>query len=631
VGQGAREEVNVQPASSPGGENYGWRLKEGTRVTGLDPLDSQPVVDPVHEFDHSNSRQAIIGGYVYRGARIPELAGSYFFADYTGPIWSFRHECGRVTDLTARESELFSDDAPVALSSFGEDAAGDLYVISLSPGEVYRVEAKPEGDPSLRTTAARSRVGRKRGRFGSLRWVKPPGARAAAPKAAPEAGMDPVSRAVREIGLPEVEDARTPAEEARFLLQAAAEVEHALLVQYLYAAYSLDPAGDIAGWRDVIAQIAKEEMGHLLTVQNLLLAIGGTPYFDREDPAPGPEEAAIYPFPLRLQPLTLSSLAKYVTTESPLPDQLQAELRARAEPAFALSRQAIGIGINHVGVLYARLYWLFQPDETPQGPWKLPPGVFPARHLATKDFAAPRPDHQATPNEGWYGAESGPYNGTILVKTIASAMDGLTALDYIARQGEGWEATDNDDTHFERFLVIFEQLVARLEQGASSPTLPVPVNPFTGDSPDPDPAIEQNRITHPTTRLWADLFDLRYRMLVLELSLLMSLPRTDDKRARLINHAVRQQMMNATRQINDQLVRSPRASGAPGGVGSPVAGPPFRLSSAPLPSDPDGQRQMLKDCMAACAALYPQLEAENRQLVKRLRLADAELPPMLEP
>jgi hypothetical protein len=429
--------------------------------------------------------------------------------------------------------------------------------------------------------------------------------------------------------VPEIEDARTPVEEARFLLQAAAEVEHALLVQYLYAAYSLDPDADPSGWRDVIAQIAKEEMGHLLTVQNLLLAIRGVPHFDREDPTPDPDQAEIYPFPLRLQPLTLASLAKYVTTESPLPEQLPADLRARAEAAFALSGSATGIGINHVGVLYARLYWLFQPSETPEGPWTLPPGVFPNRHLAAADFDAASLDRQGAPTEGWYGAEGGPYNGTIFVKTIASASDALAAIAYIARQGEGWEPTDNDETHFERFLELFEQFLARLEQGGRWPTLPVPVNPFTGDAPDPNPAVEYNRITNPAARLWADLFDLRYRMLVLELWFLMSLPRTDDKRAQLIGHALRQQMMTAIRQITRRLVSLPRTA-EPGSPGAPVAGPPFRLSSMALPSDPAGQRQMLLDSIRECTVLYTQLESpENKALLKRLRTADEELAAML--
>src|SRR5262249_25939776 len=143
----------------------------------------------------------------------------------------------------------------------------------------------------------------RRGRFRSLQWSHPAGRRPA-PRGAvaeaavreapargapareapvreapvPEAAMDPLERAIREIGFPEVPGV-SAVEEARILLQAAAEVEHALLVQYLYSMYSLDVTDPIArGWMFAIRDIAKEEMGHLIAVQNLLLAIGGAVY-----------------------------------------------------------------------------------------------------------------------------------------------------------------------------------------------------------------------------------------------------------------------------------------------------------------------------------------------------------------
>jgi hypothetical protein len=106
-----------------------------------------------------------------------------------------------------------------------------------------------------------------------------------------------------------------------FLLHTAAGIEHALLVQYLYAAYSLADsgfagsqvpadAGTLTGkWRQAITGIAKEEMAHLLTVQNLLRFIGGPLNLDRED---FPFLAFLYPFPFVLEPLTKTSLAKYV-------------------------------------------------------------------------------------------------------------------------------------------------------------------------------------------------------------------------------------------------------------------------------------------------------------------------------
>jgi hypothetical protein len=100
----------------------------------------------------------------------------------------------------------------------------------------------------------------------------------------------------------------------------AAEIEHSLLVEYLYAAYSLNPnavppggaAGATNNWRREFVNIAMEEMGHLLSVQNVLRYVGGPLHFDREH---FPYRSQLYPFPFVLQRLTKKSLAKYVFAE----------------------------------------------------------------------------------------------------------------------------------------------------------------------------------------------------------------------------------------------------------------------------------------------------------------------------
>jgi glucose/arabinose dehydrogenase len=140
AGQAKFEEINFQPASSTGGENYGWRLKEGNLVTQLDPLDAQRLVDPIHEYSHDDGL-AIIGGYVYRGNGIPGLAGTYFFADHTGRAWSLRFDGTLVSEFTERTAELFPADGPQGISSFGEDAAGELYITDVFDGTVHRVTA----------------------------------------------------------------------------------------------------------------------------------------------------------------------------------------------------------------------------------------------------------------------------------------------------------------------------------------------------------------------------------------------------------------------------------------------------------------------------------------------------------
>ena len=136
----------------------------------------------------------------------------------------------------------------------------------------------------------------------------------------------------------------TDLQKAIFLLQTAADIEHALLVQYLYAAYSLEPNLKVGvtikspsggpdkdvtttDWIRTISGIAQEEMGHLYSVQLLLRALGGPLSLEREH---FPYRTQLYPFRFELEPLTKGSLAKYVYAEMPQtvpPDVLSMDQR----------------------------------------------------------------------------------------------------------------------------------------------------------------------------------------------------------------------------------------------------------------------------------------------------------------
>lgn len=152
VGQSAREEVNFHAAASPGGQNYGWRCMEGTSCTGLTgcSCSDTALVLPIHEYDHNctDGGFALTGGYVYRGSAIPDLAGTYLFADYEcDKVWSFRYDGANVTDFQDRSAELAPAEGSIA--SFGEDAQGELYIVSLN-GSVYRIVARnPSPAPSV--------------------------------------------------------------------------------------------------------------------------------------------------------------------------------------------------------------------------------------------------------------------------------------------------------------------------------------------------------------------------------------------------------------------------------------------------------------------------------------------------
>ena len=150
VGQDAREEVNYAKGSSTGRENYGWRCMEGNSCSSISGCSTTgctcgagALIDPVHVYAH-NLGFSITGGYVYRGCDIPSLRGTYFFADFgTSRIWSFLMNDGAVTEFTERTSELDPPaDAINSISSFGEDALGEMYIVqrgSTSSGEIWKI------------------------------------------------------------------------------------------------------------------------------------------------------------------------------------------------------------------------------------------------------------------------------------------------------------------------------------------------------------------------------------------------------------------------------------------------------------------------------------------------------------
>ncbi len=147
VGQNAWEEVNFEPADSPGGVNYGWRCREGMHDFNTSGCDGG-YTDPIHEYSH-NEGCSITGGYVYRGCAIPDLAGTYFFADYcAATIWSFRYDGVNITEFMNRTAEL----APGggldidSITSFGEDADGELYIVDQGDGEVFKIVRDDGGD-----------------------------------------------------------------------------------------------------------------------------------------------------------------------------------------------------------------------------------------------------------------------------------------------------------------------------------------------------------------------------------------------------------------------------------------------------------------------------------------------------
>lgn len=149
VGQNAREEIDLIPASSAGGENFGWRIWEGTRCNTDVATSMQCAalvhVAPILEYDHTSSGAgsgpcggSVTGGYRYRGTAIPALQGRYVFADYcTGRMWTAAPGPGGVWEKTILV------DTGMFVSTFSEDASGELLFANAS-GAVYRLVPEEE-------------------------------------------------------------------------------------------------------------------------------------------------------------------------------------------------------------------------------------------------------------------------------------------------------------------------------------------------------------------------------------------------------------------------------------------------------------------------------------------------------
>ena len=136
VGQDAWEEVDVRtPRQQRSLNNYGWRVWEGRAryESGQRTNSVGRLVFPIVTYSHEGGRCSVTGGYVYRGKGVPAARGRYFYGDYcTGEIWSLRAVHGKLLSKRKERIKVGS------ISSFGQDATGELYATSLN-GQVYKL------------------------------------------------------------------------------------------------------------------------------------------------------------------------------------------------------------------------------------------------------------------------------------------------------------------------------------------------------------------------------------------------------------------------------------------------------------------------------------------------------------
>ncbi|MDI1431392.1 ferritin-like domain-containing protein [Polyangium sorediatum] len=426
---------------------------------------------------------------------------------------------------------------------------------------------------------------------------------AAAERAPTAAREEATHRLLEATGIPTIAEATTPEEEAIELLRIAAGVEHALMVQYLYAAFSFRDARHDSFAR-TIRTIAEQEMAHFATVQNLLRALGAEPFLGRRNDGPPSE---LDPLPFHLEPASRVALAKYVALEMPSLDLVAPELRPEVEAIVAEANDAVPGDVRRVGAIYLKIYWLFQEGDGPEGPLALTPAMgMPAgwhiRALRPRDEVMP---YQTTAAE-WRGSVPNFY-----VDPVGDRADAFKALHRIMAQGEG--LLDDDDSHFHAFLEGYRSFVA-----APPGILPVPTNPSLSTEPHADAEREQNRITHPLARLWAELFDIRYHMLLIILGLSLSTPTSDPARETYVNWSL-EEMKTGIARVSQHISQLPRKEG-----GAPDGDRAAPAWSAPgvLPSGRNEGLQRLRELTARSERLLARLAEVDQSLGVRSLIAN---------
>jgi ferritin-like protein len=315
-----------------------------------------------------------------------------------------------------------------------------------------------------------------------------------------------MTEALEQQGVPRLAGL-TPEQEAVEFLKYAVEVEHGLMVQYLYAMYSANnPA--IQG---TLKRIAIEEMGHLITVLNLLAAAGEPPHLERYDWG----DRTFAPFQFALEGVSQLTLAKYTACEMPERDSpnIDPQQRLLLDDILADAAASAGVEPSHVGLLYAKIYWLLRAEDRPVNdpadePWDgFPVDAFastdPGRHVGDAFFT--KGGGQAQPSD-WVGNQT-----HVIVTPIAGRTDALGAISDITEQGEGFGGAP--EGHFDLFVDAY-----RIAKGATGLARPVPVNPWYAGSGSP-PGTPQNEITSGDGVSFAELGDRLYQLVLLSIRL----------------------------------------------------------------------------------------------------------------
>jgi hypothetical protein len=334
-------------------------------------------------------------------------------------------------------------------------------------------------------------------------------------------------------------------EELLDALQIAAELEHGLMLQYLFAALSIkkDVNEGLTGgqyeaacaWEGQIMAVAREEMAHLGTVCNLLSAVGGAPHFGRPNFPQPPHQ--YYPFGFALTRFSDATLYRFIRFEQPAGTPPPDPPRAGREVAFA-NVTPDPVEYDYIGQLYQQIRQAF--DALPEGSL----------------FIGPR---HAQDVQVW--------SRRMQILNVVDRSTANTAIDFIVQEGEGAPG-HRDGSHYDTFLKIRAGLA---QLGAVDLARPVISNPRT--DPHPDAPADGTLLTNPAAVELCRLFNACYEIVLLLLAQLYSYGgETLGERAAL-RSAARQLMTMAIRPIAETLTRLPAGEDPNEGT----AGPTFEL------------------------------------------------------
>ena len=338
-------------------------------------------------------------------------------------------------------------------------------------------------------------------------------------------------------------------------------------------------------------------MSHLMTVQGLLCFLGGPPNFMREDP---PFDSDFYPFPFQLLPISRQSLAYYVAAECP-------DFASLPKDVTDLLPQTMGqIRINRVGILYAKLISIFTERPKPDDK---------ELHLEDTDFLTNVGSYQP-PKDDW----SKNIDNPTLPDPLPSPMTGkqirargLQVLRAIKEQGE---SGSDANSHFERYLAIFTAFPK-----GPGPADDVATNPNTSLPRTPrDPTeseLAKGRITNKVSRLWAQFFNARYRLLLMRLSHFLVLEDSTDMgkkdRRAFLQTTCLSEMPNHLGPLATQLVTLPLTDHP---ACKSKAGAPFELPyTLNIPDREPDRWRLHRDVVVLSTNVYNALVQKDPSLV----------------